>query len=260
MSNSWISFILKLGFVFIIAVVIFHVSIALSRVIPGDLFRAEHIFFGLLCSSLIISLILLAHKYVDRESYPRVYLNGDLKALVLGIFLFIIPTGIALIVAVASGLVGISILEPNGGLLLGTGSVLLLVLLSEALPEELLFRGYFYGRIAEMVKNKWVVIFAQSVLFFVFAFLIGAIDSLLDASFLLTFAAILGMCRALFKSVWAPIGFHLACMTTQQSLGPGWNIFLVENGAVLQTYVLGMLPLTVAAAFLCIILLNKKHD
>lgn len=251
---------MELGVIFIAAVFVFHLAITVSNSMPDALPRLDHAVFGILVSALVIGILLCARRYFKYEPQSSgVYEVRNLRAGMFGMLLFFIPASIALACAVASGVVTISINGLGPEILLSLVSVALLVFISEALPEELIFRGYLYKRLSDISKNLWFVIGVQAIGFLIFAFLIGAVQSFLDASFLVTFAVILGMCRALFQTVWAAIGFHFACMTLQQSFSSGWNIFTVENGFVLQIYVLGMIPLTCAAAYLCIRLSNKNH-
>ena len=54
------------------------------------------------------------------------------------------------------------------------------------------------------------------------------------------------------------IGFHLACMTFQQSFTERWEIFAVSNEAMLQMYIFGMIPLSIVSAFFVIKMLDSK--
>lgn len=259
LPKEYILQLAKLGAVFFAGTAAFYASMLVSQALPHMAPHIDHAVFGVLASTSIILLVLLSLKHLDQRSLPRLYIHNDVKAFFSGVFLYIIPSGIALTLAISFGFASISISESGQYLWLSIASVALLVFLSEALPEELLFRGYIQSKLAEMAQNSWITIGAQALMFTAFAFLIGAVDSQLDASFLITFAIILGMCRMFFQNLWASIGFHLACMTMQQSFGANWGIFAVENADVVQTYILGMIPLTVAAALLSTKLLNEHR-
>lgn len=47
-------------------------------------------------------------------------------------------------------------------------------------------------------------------------------------------------------------------MTFQQSFTGKWEIFDVSNEAVLQMYILGMIPLSIVSAFFVTKMLNSK--
>ena len=122
-----------------------------------------------------------------------------------------------------------------------------LVLLAEALPEELVFRGLIQGRLLRMT-GSWAAILVQAALFMLFALVIGAVEGLMDASFIATFGVVLGILRVVTGSLWAPIGFHLLFMTAQQAFGAGWGILESSDPQLLQTLILAIVPFSVVIA------------
>lgn len=246
--------------VLLAAVILFRVSINLAEQLPAFSSRPTHVWFALLVSTLTILLLLAARHFLDKNrARPKIFRKGDGKALAIGSLLYLVPASITLAIAMSVGWVSISVNTPRISFITSVIGVILLVFLSEALPEELIFRGYFYNRLNKIGRSVWITISVQAMLFLVFAFLIGAVNSFLDASFLLTFAVILGMIRTAYGSIWAPIGFHLGCITVQQAFGASWGIFTVENSHILQTFVLGMIPLTIIASYM-VIKLNKGSN
>lgn len=220
---------------------------------------SRHLLFGL--AGFTFSVLLVASFY--RLEGKRIKLDFDfikhLKLFGAGVLCFAIPAVLALLAVIALGAVEVSVVpslpEAGATVLL----VMVLVALSEAIPEEIIFRGYVFAKLAES-KKKWLTILLQAVIFTAFAFAIGALSDSLDASFIFTYGIVLGLLRASTGGVAAPIGFHLACMTFQQSFGEQWGVFEVSNGSMLQTYLFGMIPLSIVSAFLVTKMMNSKQS
>lgn len=102
-------------------------------------------------------------------------------------------------------------------------AVLLLVLLYEAVPEELIFRGFIFAALQRNVP-VWVAVLIQAALFCLFGVLIGAVTTPDRLLLFALFSLALGVVRASTSSVFAAIGFHAAFQTaTQPVLGEQWN-------------------------------------
>lgn len=124
------------------------------------------------------------------------------------------------------------------------------VLLIEAIPEELLFRGYLQGTLARRL-SPWLAVIAQAVLFVLFAWAIGATTAPGQWSFLPGFALILGGLRLLGGHLGWPIGFHAALMiATQWLLAHGH--FRVGNAMAIQAVAFVALPSAVYGVVLSI--------
>lgn len=210
--------------------------------------------FGLIVSLLAILLIAVLRRY-SKSKFILDFFGHSTKFLV-GVGWYVVPAVVGLIVASLFGVVEISV---NTSFIDAIGAVALiavLVFLSEALPEEIIFRGYIFGKLATL-SGRWTAVFLQAAIFLVFAFMIGALDSWLDASFIFTFGICLGVLRAAVKSVATPIGFHLACMTMQQSFSSQWSPFTVADPAILQTFIFGMIPISITIAYYATRIPNK---
>lgn len=220
-------------------------AVATSNMIDDSLFR--HIAFGSIVTTFTLALLYGILHLSDGKSFKFIFGKHNLRAFLIGVSLFTIPAIITLVAFILFGFIEItpqaSFADIAGTLLLVAG----LVFISEALPEELIFRGYIFKKLSSFTK-AWLTIILQAVLFLVFAFFIGATGDLLDASFLLTFAITLGIVRAATGSVWAAIGFHLACMTFQQGFGSAWSLFGVSDPSTLQTLIFAMIPFSVTIA------------
>lgn len=124
------------------------------------------------------------------------------------------------------------------------------VLLIEAIPEELIFRGYLQGLAAGLL-SPWLAVFTQAGLFLLFAWAIDATDAPGQWSFLPGFALILGGLRLMGGNLGWPIGFHAALMiATQWLLAHGH--FLVNNAMAIQVVAFVVLPSAVYGVVLSI--------
>ncbi|TDQ54436.1 CPBP family intramembrane glutamic endopeptidase [Actinorugispora endophytica] len=98
----------------------------------------------------------------------------------------------------------------------GTAFLLLLaVLLSEAVPEEIVFRGYVTGALGERLPDWWTIL-AQSALFTGFALLLRGYSGLADLTMFAAMGIGLGYLRLATGSVWTTVGFHTAFQTGSQ--------------------------------------------
>lgn len=124
------------------------------------------------------------------------------------------------------------------------------VLLIEAIPEELLFRGYLQGTLARR-WSPWLAVLLQAIVFVLFAWTIGATAAPGQWSFLPGFALILGGLRLMGGNLGWPIGFHAALMVaTQWLLAHGH--FAVDNAMAIQVFAFVVLPSTVYGVVLSI--------
>lgn len=206
----------------------------------------SRIVFGLITSLLAVLLVAMLSR--RQKSGPSLGFYSFAKKLLIGMAWYAIPAVSGLFLASILGVVEVSV---DGSFMDAVSAVLLvaiLVFLSEALPEEIIFRGYILKKLS-IFNNRWLVIILQAAIFTIFAFMIGAIGGILDASFIFTFGIVLGVLRSATGSLAAPIGFHLACMTVQQSFSSQWSPFVVSNESILQTFILGMIPISVALAY-----------
>lgn len=204
--------------------------------------------FGLIVSFLAILLVAVLFRYDKKKPGHKLGFIGHSKRFLAGVGWYVVPAILGLIIASFFGVVEVSI---NASPIEATSAILLvavLVLLSEALPEEIIFRGYVFSKLT-VLSGRWTVIFLQAAVFTGFAFMIGALNGLLDASFIFTFGLVLGILRMVTGSVAAPIGFHLACMITQQSFSSQWSPFAATDSSILQTFIFGMIPISITIAY-----------
>lgn len=91
------------------------------------------------------------------------------------------------------------------------------VLLSEAIPEELFFRGYVTG-VLDRHFAPWPVIAIQTALFTATVLLLRGYPGIADLSLFVTMGIIFGYFRLITGSVWTSVGFHTAFQTGAQLL------------------------------------------
>lgn len=126
-----------------------------------------------------------------------------------------------------------------------------LVLLYEAIPEELVFRGFLYTALA----GRWspaVAVGGQAVLFTVWGTVIGASASIDRIVLFAVFAALLGALRAVTGSVWTCMGFHTAFQVTAQLLtGDHWSqAEVADPGGTVSALAFVAVPFLVTATLL----------
>lgn len=130
--------------------------------------------------------------------------------------------------------------------LLGTVTLLMVaVLLAEAIPEEVVFRGYITTTLGTVTRG-WGIIVIQAALFTLFAAVLRQNAHLADLSLFLTMGIGFGYLRMITGSVWMPIGFHTAFQTgAQLVLTHGAVTFAGGTGAAMLA--LGVIPFATAA-------------
>lgn len=123
--------------------------------------------------------------------------------------------------------------------------LVLLVFLYEALPEELVFRGYVQRNLLTALPAGQAVVI-QAVLFTLFGFLVGVAQSPFRLSLFLTFGLLLGAFRVATGDIWAGIGFHVAYQSVAQLFVGEGAAFEVSGEGVFGLVALGGLPFLAA--------------
>ncbi len=93
----------------------------------------------------------------------------------------------------------------------------MLVPLFEAIPEELVFRGFLCASLAE-IWPRWAAALGQAVLFTGAGVISGAAGTRERVLLFALFSLTLGCLRALTGTVWVTMGFHLAFQTVAQGV------------------------------------------
>lgn len=213
-----------------------------------------HATSAVLTSVLIVPLVVLARRYLDRRPLAGIGLppvGVGWRSFVLGMGCYLIPAGLGLAIVLVLGRVEIEVDAPITEVVALLAGLVVLVLLFEALPEELLFRGYVYHDLNTAVP-RWAAVGGQAVLFALWGVAIGAAPTVDRIVFLASMALVIGLIRAISGDVWACIGFHLAFQTVQQFFGGSWmgDRITASPPGTLETIVLGLVPLVLAVAML----------
>jgi membrane protease YdiL (CAAX protease family) len=229
------------------AILLWRLAMAASAIAPLPSTHGARLAFGLIVTSGVVAFTIAALRF--RREAPWMRLNR--AALFHAGIGFAGYAGVAFLAIFALVLIGLADLEVTASqnAALSFAYLLALVFLSEALPEELLFRGWvmqmFGGR-----RSPWTAVLGQAALFTLFAWAVGAVASLDDASFIVCFGLVLGIIRAATGTIWTSVGVHVGFIAAQQSALPQWAIWTSSPHEVVQTVGLAIVPFSIIVAVL----------
>lgn len=209
-----------------------------------DYDRLTHAARAVLTTVLIVPMVVAARRLLDRRPWTGLglpSLRAGWRRLLLGMVCWLIPAAIGFALCLGFGWVEISLRTSAADALRVTALLVVLVVLYEALPEELVFRGYLQRNLVTVLP-AWQAVIGQAALFTLFGFLVGAAASPDRLLVFFLFALVLGGFRVATGDIWAGIGFHLAFQTVAQLFdGPG-AVFDVTGPGILGIVALGGLP------------------
>lgn len=225
--------------------------------------RLGHVVNAVLATVLTVPAIVLARRSLDKRPLAGLglpSLRTGWRSFLIGMGCYLIPAGIGLGVALILGWVEISLTTSLTDLMALLIGLVALVFLYEALPEELVFRGYIYRNLTTSFP-RWIAVGGQALLFALWGVAIGAGPAVGRVVFFFVVAGVIGMIRAITGDIWACVGFHLAFQTVQQLFGGGWasDAFAVSSPQTLEQVVLGIIPLSLAILILEIVV-RKDTD
>jgi len=178
---------------------------------------ASRIAAGVVISAVTIGVIALLIRYADRgrlRDAGLTSIRAGWRLAVTGAVLWTVPAALAFgVLALFGSPLTVTVAAPD---LVRT--VLLLfcaVLLTEAIPEEVVFRGYVTTALGALARG-WGIIVVQAVLFALFAGLLRQNGNPADLSLFLAMGIGFGYLRMITGSVWMSIGFHTAFQTGAQ--------------------------------------------
>ncbi len=169
------------------------------------------------------ALVTGARRVLDRRRLTTLGLPRGLPAvrdLLYGMATWALPAAVGLAVALGAGWLRIDIdatvMETVGAALL----LVALVLVYEAFPEELIFRGYIHRNLSTTMA-PWRAILVQALIFAAFGTTLWVITNgwgvLLERLVLFFGLGIVTGCiRLISGSVWGSVGFHLAFQVAMQ--------------------------------------------
>lgn len=215
----------------------------------GWAYRVERLGVGLALSLAILASVAVLLRRSLGMRWSDMGLGSGQEArfwFLTGFMLWLIPATLAVLVTLTMGLVELRLTVDVATLAAVISLHLLTVLLLEAFPEELLFRGYIATVLSKRL-GPMVVIVVQAALFTAVAVLLHRGVAILDASLFLTMGLVFGWFRWLTGSIWAGMGFHLAFQTGMQLLiGGQRGPMQFEPAGMMAMVVLGMIPFAVA--------------
>jgi membrane protease YdiL (CAAX protease family) len=222
----------------------------------------SHIFRAVTTTTLVVVVfaMLLRWERTRASDYGVARGAGMLRGVTLGVVGYLVPFSVATIVIVALNLAAFEIPAPplevaSQGLL-----VLVLVILYEAVPEEIIFRGYLFRVLAERFSS-WLTILVQALLFCAFGVIVGAAVTLDRILLFFVFSISLGYLRQVTGTVFATIGFHAVFQAIAQwSLGEQWGTLSVTDpGGWFALVALGIAPFALAPAVAALLMRRRSR-
>lgn len=262
MQKKRVSLIWRILIVFLAIVIIWRGVHEINNwVSPGEAYdRTAHIVSAVLTPFLVLPIIFAARKYLDQRSWAGLRLTSikeGWKSFVIGGLAYFLPAASALIVAIAFGWTEVSIETSFSEAFLQVLLIAALVFIFEALPEELVFRGYFYRNLNTSL-SKLSAVFAQSILFVLFGIMVGAAGDIERITMFFGMSLVIGLIRVTTRNVWSAVGFHLVFQTMQQLFVNTHNdAFLSSTPGLMSNVILGIIPFSLA--FLVLGLLVKEE-
>lgn len=224
------------------------VSIAVHRgvdaVFGTGYSRGSHVARAVAGLVLYVGLVAAAQRWLDRRPLADVGLRPVRQGpwwLLVGAAAWLLPALAGATLCVALGWSRIALAEPLTAVAGVVALRLVLVVVMEAVPEELLFRGYLYGTIAQGWSPRHAVV-GQALLFVLWGAASGAARTVDRLLLFAVFALVMGALRHRTGTVWTTIGFHTAFQTVAQATGPPETAFAIDDLATLQLVAYGAAP------------------
>ncbi|WBB62862.1 CPBP family intramembrane metalloprotease [Streptomyces sp. WMMC500] len=221
-----------------------------------DYDRPTHVARAVLTAVLVVPAVVLARRLLDRRPWRGLGLplsRTGARHFLLGAACWLLPAAAGFALCLATGWVEVTRTEPVAEAAGVWAMLVVLVFLYEALPEELVFRGYIQRNLLTALAAGWTVVI-QAVLFTLFGLLVGVVDSPFRALVFLTFGALLGAFRVATGDIWAGIGFHVAYQSVAQLFVGEGAAFEVSGEGVFGLVALGGLPFYAAWTYL-----SRRH-
>ncbi|WP_407561383.1 CPBP family intramembrane glutamic endopeptidase [Streptomyces sp. 184] len=217
-----------------------------------DYDRPTHVARAVLTAVLVVPAVVLARRLLDRRPWHGLGLplsRTAARRFLLGAVCWLLPATAGFALCLGTGRVEVTRTEPVAEVAGVAAMLVVLVFLYEALPEELVFRGYVQRNLLTALPAGRAVV-VQAVLFTLFGLLVGVAGSPFRLALFLTFGMLLGVFRTVTGDIWAGIGFHVAYQCAAQLfLGEG-AVFEVSGEGTFGLLALGGLPFLAAWTYL----------
>ncbi|MCY9786050.1 CPBP family intramembrane metalloprotease [Nocardiopsis sp. EMB25] len=186
---------------------------------------ASHVVNALLVFVLAVPLVWAARRFLDRRPWGGLGLTGvreGRRPFLVGAAAWALPGAAGIALCVAMGWASVTAAVPWTELLPGVLSLAALVLVFEAVPEELIFRGYLYRNL-NAAMPAWLAVLAQAALFALFGtglwVILNGWGVLAERlPLFLGMGIVLGGIRLVTGNLWACVGFHLVFQTVAQTM------------------------------------------
>jgi len=254
MESSRPHLLLRVAAVFAAACVIWIVVYtALAPLGDPHANRLGHAARALLTAALAVPMVVLARRFLDQRPWRGLGLTAPRWALA-GAAYWLATAALGTAVTLGLGWADVTAGPWETRTLLLALYLPALVFLFEALPEELIFRGYLYRNLADRFP-RWVAVVGQAVLFTAFGTIVGAAGSVDRIILFFTFSLTLGALRVVTGSLWAPIGFHLAFQYVTQFVGAATRdgALHITGFADLQFVAFWLLPIVAGGLVLAVL-------
>lgn len=240
-TSSRLPVALRVGAVAVGALVVWLAITSVSTAVWGEeTTLARHVASALAALVLGVLLVVVARRRLDRRPLATLGLTtgtAALRDLAYGALSWLLPAAIGLTVALSAGWLEITVHATAAETVTAVLLVACLVLVYEAVPEELVFRGYIYRNLAAVLA-PWLAVAAQALIFAAFGTILWVVTSgwgvLAERLVLFTgMALVVGCIRLISGSVWGAVGWHLAFQTVMQlAVGGRYLEVSISSGAV----------------------------
>ncbi|OLT29724.1 CAAX protease [Nocardiopsis sp. CNR-923] len=193
---------------------------------PGEeLTTANHVVNALVVFVLAVPMVWAARRFLDRRPWGGLGLTGvreGWRPFLVGAAAWGLPGAAAIAVCLVLGWSSMGAAAPWAELVPRIALLAVLVLVFEAVPEELIFRGYLFRNL-NAAMPAWLAVLAQAALFALFGSTLWVLSQgwgvLVERlPLFLVMGIVLGCVRVVTGNVWACVGFHLVFQTVAQTL------------------------------------------
>lgn len=194
-----------------------------------------------------VGLALAAIRLLGRQDWRAAGLLPGRTAgrqLLLGFLSWLLPCAVMIIIGAAAGWLRFAA-DLTPAVLGVVGTQLLLAVLAQALPQELIFRSAIFGALADRFGG-WTLIVLQGLLYGAFLLLASGLRDPLGAGFGVGVGIALGYLRAVTGGVWAPVGMHLAYRLATGLIGSaGLGVVSAAPAVLPGMLIFGVIPFAV---------------
>ena len=254
----------RVSLMFVAATLIYSGLFALANNLYGPTYSLQsHVLRAVLMTVLVLPTVWIVCRWVDQRPLISLGFSSSWttagRSLLLGMVAWLIPALLSIAFIVGVGWMDVTFQATPVVVAQAIAVRLLLVLLYEAFPEELIFRGYLYQNMATQL-NRWQAVVIQALLFTLWAVLIGAAPSLGRVSLFLVVGLGLGYIRARTGQLWVCVGFHLAFQTVLQFVSfQGQVPLIVSISPMLNAVALGSIPFALGITLIDLWFTNRTH-